>query len=39
MAAVDPGERATIAIQTVLLLVLYLFLYFPILCVTYPCFI
>jgi hypothetical protein len=35
MAAVDPGERATIAIQTALLAVLYLFLYFPILYVTY----
>jgi len=35
MAAVDPGERASIAIQTALLAVLYLFLYFPILYVAY----
>ncbi len=30
MAAVNPGERALIAVQTMLLCLLYLFLYFPI---------
>jgi ABC-type spermidine/putrescine transport system permease subunit II len=35
MAAVSPGERGVMAVQTVLLLFLYLFLHFPILYVAY----
>ncbi len=35
MAAVSPGERGVMAVQTVLLLFLYLFLYFPILYIAY----
>ncbi len=35
MAAVDPGERRGIALQTALLLFLYIFLYFPIFYIAY----
>jgi len=35
MSAVNPGERAVFAGQTVMLVVLYLFLYFPIFYITY----
>ncbi len=35
MAAVNPGERTTMAAQTLLLLLLYAFLYFPILYIAY----
>jgi ABC-type spermidine/putrescine transport system permease subunit II len=35
MAAVNPGERGTMAFQTFLLLLLYLFLYFPIFYIGY----
>ena len=35
MAAVNPGERFVVAVQTALLLVLYLFLYFPIFYIGY----
>jgi ABC-type spermidine/putrescine transport system permease subunit II len=35
MAAVNPGERTVVGVQTVLLLLLYLFLYFPILYIAY----
>jgi len=35
MAAVNPGERSVIAVQTALLLFLYLFLYFPIFYIGY----
>ena len=35
MAALNPGERFVIAVQTGLLLVLYLFLYFPIFYIAY----
>ena len=35
MAAVSPGERSLVAVQTALLLFLYLFLHFPILYIAY----
>lgn len=35
MAAVNPGERSVVAVQTTLLLLLYLFLYFPIFYIAY----
>lgn len=35
MAAVNPGERVVIGVQTLLLLLLYVFLYFPILYIAY----
>lgn len=35
MAAVNPGERAFISLQTAMLLLLYLFLYFPIFYIAY----
>ena len=35
MAAVNPGERAVVAVQTTLLLLLYLFLYFPVFYIAY----
>ena len=35
MAAVNPGERGMMALQTFLLLLLYLFLYFPIFYIGY----
>jgi len=35
MAAVNPGERAVVVVQTVMLLLLYLFLYLPIFYIAY----
>ena len=35
MAAVNPGERSVMAAQTLLLLLLYAFLYFPIVYIGY----